>query len=525
MGKAAARSRSQTRIPCRRARAGMNDATVIEVELLSGRYHAHLWGEAQFGMAGPEWPPSPWRLLRALASSWFCAQPRPSSEDDRDRLLEALGRCGPPEIWLPQSSAHELRYYQPVRFGASDRVLHHDHFAIPEGGRFWFRFGTALHSDQRTLLARLLERLRYFGRSESRARLRLVDRDEPPPGVRRVAPRGTVQQTSPTTYRRVLCTTDDFRATHLWSLGDGDGTGENGCPPHLVDALLGRKMPLPNGARWVEYAVPANLLVHEIRPRVSAPTPAQDVAVVEIRYRLSRRIPIPLRYMVAVARELRDAAVEAYRSTTNGAISPTLSGRGVDGTIARGHHHVYYLPRLRSGAVTLDEIVVRVPGGQLSRLELDALLSVGRIRAGGANYPITVVPEAVVTVAEPALPARRWRSITPFLPPLRHRRGREETSTEHQVITCVEEVCGRRPARVESFSGPGGLGCVSPILAHEYRTRGQHWMLTRRLGYWLDLTFDADVVLDRAVGGDAHFGAGQFTPVSDDALHGDSTER
>jgi CRISPR-associated protein Csb2 len=494
----------------------MTNATVIEVELLSGRYHAHLWGEAQFGMAGPEWPPSPWRLLRALASSWFCARPHPSSEEVRDRLLEALGRSGAPEIWLPRTSVHELRYYQPVRLGASDRVLHHDHFAVPEGGRFWFRFETALQPDQRALLAELLERLRYFGRSESRARLRLVERDKPPAGVWIVTRRDGVQQTSPTAYPRLLCTTPEFRASELWSLRRGEATGEDGYPPHLVDALLGEKMPLPCGARWIEYAVPAAALVHEIGPRVSAPPAALDVDVAEIRFRLNRRTPIPLRYVVAVARAFRDAAVEAHRQSAKGKTSPMLSGRELDGTVARGHQHAHYLPRLRPGAVTLEELLVRVPGGRLTRLELDALLGVGRIRAGGPGYPITVVPEAVVAAAGAPTPTHRWRSATPFLPPLRHRRGRDETCVEQQAIACVEEVCGRRPVRVESLSGPGGLGCVSPVLAHEYGTGGRRWTLKRRLGFWLDLTFDEAVFLDRGIGADAHFGAGQFAHSEDE---------
>jgi CRISPR-associated protein Csb2 len=501
----------------------MTNTIVIEVELLSGRYHAHVWGESQFGMAGPEWPPSPWRLLRALASSWFCARPDPSSEEVRDRLIETLGHSDAPEIWLPRTSVHEIRYYQPVRLGASDRVLHHDHFAVPEGGRFWFRFATSLPRDQRELLAKLLERLRYFGRSESRARLCLVDRNEPPSSnIFVVTHHNSGQQVSPTThyhYRRVLCTAPDkFKASDLWSVQGGCNAGKHpnarsgGYPIHLVDKLIKEKMPLPCGARWVEYAVPAEALVHEIRPRVSAPPAKPSVNVAEIRFRLNRRIPIPLRYVVAVARAFRDAAVEAHRQIAKGKNSPMLSGREVGGAVARGHQHAYYLPRLRPGAVTLDELLVRVPGGRLTHQELDALLSVGRIRAGGPGYPITVVPEAVVAEAMPATPARRWRSVTPFLPPLRHRRGRDETCVEQQAIACVKEVCGRRPAHVESLSGPGGLGRVSPVLAHEYGTGGRRWTLTKRLGFWLDLTFDEPVVLDRPLGADAHFGAGQFVP-------------
>lgn len=487
----------------------MTDATVIEVELRSGRYHAHVWGEAQFGMAGPEWPPSPWRLLRALASSWFSARPHASSAQVRDRLLETLGRSGPPEIWLPRTSVHELRYYQPVRLGASDRVFHHDHFAVPEGGRFWFRFATSLPTAQRALLAKLLERLRYFGRSESRASLRLVNHDRPPDGVFSIVARGdSVQHTSVTGYRRVLCTTPDFRACDLWSLGGDDGSSKDGHPRHLVDELVERKKPLPCGARWVEYALPAAALVHEIRPRVSGSPTAPDVDVTEIRYRLNRRIAIPLRGLVAIARAFRDAAVDLHRAR-GGRISTVLSGRDVAGAMVRGHQHAYYLPRLRPGAVTIEELVVRVPGGRLTRLELDALLGVGPIRGGGPGYPITVVPEAVVAEAAPATPARRWRSATPFLPPRRHRRGRGETFVEEQVIQCVETLCGRQPTSVQIIPGPGGLGSVSSLLAHEYSVE-RRWTLTRRLGFWLELSFDQPVVIDRGLGADAHFGAGQF---------------
>jgi CRISPR-associated protein Csb2 len=494
--------------------------TAIEVELLSGRYHAHVWGEAQFGMAGPEWPPSPWRLLRALASAWFCARPRPSSDGDRDGLFEALGRSGPPQLWLPRSSLHEVRYYQPVRLGASDRVLHHDHYAVPEDGRFWFRFNVELPVDQGTLLADLLARLRYLGRSESRARLRVADSPEPPCGVRPVVPRNGVQSVANVAYPRVLCPGPDFRAADLWSVRGGrDTAGEDGHPSHLVDTLLDRKMPVPCGARWIEYAVPTAILVHEIPPRVAPSIPAADVAVAEIRFRLNRRIPISIRYLVAVARAFREAAVEAHRGrSAPGQISRTLTGREADGTIARGHEHAYYLPRLREGAVTIDEIVVRLPGGRLTRSELDAVLEVGHIRVGGRGYPITIVHESTVATPASSAPALQWRSTTPFLPPLRHRRGRDETCPEQQAAACAERLYGRRPAGVEMLPGPGGAGSVSSLLAHEYagddrNLKGRRWTLTRRLGFWLKLTFDQPVSLDTPLGADTHFGAGQFSPV------------
>jgi len=81
---------------------------------------------------------------------------------------------------------------------------------------------------------------------------------------------------------------------------------------------------------------------------------------------------------------------------------------------------------------------------------------------------------------------------------------------DRQAIECAKEVCGRCP---KSLSGPGGLGRVSPVLAHEYGTGGRGWTLTTRLGFWLQLTFDKPVSLNWPLGADAHFGAGQFAPV------------
>ena len=153
---------------------------VVEVELLAGRYHAHVWGDSQFAMSGPEWPPSPWRLLRAVASAWFETRPAPSTKEERDALIEKLGCCQAPEMWLPTTAFREVRYYQPLEH---KRALHHDLFAIPAGGRFYFVFDVALSDGPRHLFDVLLGRLQYLGRAESRARLRLSETvDSPPPG-------------------------------------------------------------------------------------------------------------------------------------------------------------------------------------------------------------------------------------------------------------------------------------------------------------------------------------------------------
>jgi hypothetical protein len=47
---------------------------VIELRFLTGRFHATPWGR-NVNEGVPEWPPSPYRLLRALYDAWKRKRP------------------------------------------------------------------------------------------------------------------------------------------------------------------------------------------------------------------------------------------------------------------------------------------------------------------------------------------------------------------------------------------------------------------------------------------------------------------
>ena len=58
-----------------------------------GRFHATRWNQNPFEDRFGEWPPSPWRLLRALVARWFQYSRETGDEDvalrDADRGLSA----------------------------------------------------------------------------------------------------------------------------------------------------------------------------------------------------------------------------------------------------------------------------------------------------------------------------------------------------------------------------------------------------------------------------------------------------
>lgn len=59
-----------------------------------------------------ESPPSPWRLLRSLASAWFRSHPRIAHSEELRALIEALGKRLP-LIGIGKVSFSQTVHYQP----------------------------------------------------------------------------------------------------------------------------------------------------------------------------------------------------------------------------------------------------------------------------------------------------------------------------------------------------------------------------------------------------------------------------
>jgi len=273
---------------------------------------------------------------------------------------------------------------------------------------------------------------------------------------------------------------------------------EHGTPVHLVDALLSARKPLPDGSLRVEYAQPDATIVYEI-PAARAPRSSMSeiVQTRAVRFRLCRRIPIPISEVVAVARAYRDEAVRIFEAANPGVHSRSLTGREDDGAVAKGNQHIYYLPQPVGHGGEIAGFQVTIPEGiSLARPELDALLAVERIRLRwNDRYPITVIPEVVDGVGQ--VPAQRWQSLTPFLSPHHHRPGRAETCSEQQVASCIKAACGVSPARITAIRGQTGVEFRTPVRTHEYgsaaspTTGSRTWRLARRFAQWFEVEFEA----------------------------------
>ena len=140
----------------------------IDLNLLAGRFHATPWGR-HVNEGEPEWPPSPWRLLRALVSSWKRTAPHLTAEELQP-LFTKLAQ--PPSFHLPGAVAGHTRHYMPQ--ANNKKLLVHDpHIKVARNDSGEFCPVTILWEEveltetEEGLLDRLLLGVCYFGRAES----------------------------------------------------------------------------------------------------------------------------------------------------------------------------------------------------------------------------------------------------------------------------------------------------------------------------------------------------------------------
>jgi CRISPR-associated protein Csb2 len=399
-----------------------------------------------------EWPPSPWRILRALAAAWkllLADEPASSLE----RLLSALA-ARPPVFHLPPHRHSHTRHY--VVSGDARRLMI-DAFVAVEREEPLALLWPELDLDGAglELLDRLLAGVRYLGRAESWCRAWRSDREwavnARPLLADEEAPGRTVT---------VLCARPGATLEQIMA-----GTF----------ALRKRGVETPPGARWVSYRMNG---LEERCTTAAAPRPR---CLTLALYGEGR---IRTEHGLLLADRLRRQLLRQEAT-----LSPTLLGKR-DGVPRReGHLHLHILPE---GTGFLERVRLWAAEG-FSQEDLAAL---GRLRHLPATRGWAEVGLLLWDAVEgwPESPARIWVSLTPYLP-TRHQGLEEEVARECSFrglpapeVLSVEE--GARGFKLRRPGGPAPAG--APV--------------------WLRLRFPEAVGGPLSLGGLSHFGMGRLVP-------------
>lgn len=536
--------------------------TGLSISFPSGRYHATPWGR-HVNEGVPEWPPSPWRLLRALVATWKRKLDGRLDQPDLESLLRAL--IPPPQFVLPPAAAAHSRHYMPwFKKGPDDKTLVFDTFlSLPREAQIIVLWpeGT-LSPAQREQLSLLLSHINFLGRAEAWCAMRLLGEAEATEALAAIncKPLNQGEASQGEEIVRVLCAESDsaFGSENTPKRVQKTGAGREKqivrSPLYDPDwhlcmetlALHDAGWSDPPGSRWVSYTRRRDCF---------------KVAPVQHRAR-SRRSPLPMQ----IARFSLDSTVlplvtetlpvaEAARRTLMGIYgrqfpradgskgrSAIFSGKDSASEPLKGHGHAYYLPTDEDGDGRLDHLTVVATDGFDTR-ELKAMDRLAELKSrerSESGYPLRVLLLGFGQLVDyepwPLRSSEVWESVTPFIAP-RHlkKRGKKRdpeglwgspagflaSLVQEELERLIERRSDLRGVSLDSISiqpttdehgvfriGPRGL---RPIQFKRFRQkRGDDG--GRRLAGAFRIVFPQAVRGPICLGHSSHFGLGLFLP-------------
>jgi len=539
----------------------------ISFRFLSGRYHATPWGR-HVNEGAVEWPPSPWRILRALVAIWKRTLPGLSREQV-EPILRAL--ADPPEFVLPPASTGHTRHYMPLKKGPDDRTLVFDTYVVvarePGGnGAGWrpaplvARWPSAsLESAQRETLARMLANMNVLGRSESWCEAELADgsdnqsrltclplRGDVAPGheiVRLLCPDPAsafaddhvVTVTTKTTGRGKNRRTEEERSTiydPAWNL----------CMETLQ--LHRERWSDPPGSRWIRYARPRDCF--KIEPRARPLRTGERPRIHVLRYVLDSTVLPLVTETLPAAEAARRALMGIHgRLTEERGVrgrSRALSGKDEHGQPLAGHRHAYYLPTDEDGDGRLDHLTLYAAGGfepaELRACDLLRELRTGR--AGEDRHPLRLLLLGMGACGDyspgPLQASEVWVSATPYIATryakTRGRHRIDMASPEARAAFLQDDLRSQLAAVRPDLAGEAAPGVtIEPLWDdnHVFKVV-ERWRPIqfkrfrrkagddggRRLAGAFRLTFHRPVRGPIALGWSSHFGMGLFIPDSEE---------
>jgi len=503
----------------------------IAIRFPAGRYHANPWGR-HVNEADVEWPPSPWRILRALIATYHRkGWDERHGQQTLDELVETLS-TRLPAYSLPRAVRAHSRHYMPQGYfkgGREDTSLVFDAFArTAKDAELVVCWPVNVPDDQRDLLAGLLGDLGFLGRAESWVEATLLEEwdgeincrastistdtetGEAREPVQLIAPvppgdyvewRGGVIREHGLDARKPNKTQRRILAT---------------LPPKLADALRGETGDLqkagwsmPPGAQYVTYQRPLDSFTPtSVRSR----TVRRARPVTSVRLALMGK-PLPrIEDAVRIGELTRMAAIKKAEQLGKHPIPSALSGHHLPA--GNRHGHAFYLPEDADHDGHIDHVLVHAPDG-LNPAAVHVLDRITRLwQRDGGDWQVVLEgygDGADLGDSMYLARSRRWRSVTPYLHPW-HAKKRFGVG-EQIARECRER--GLPEPDVDILEPPEtGADGRSRRTVHFHRFRNTRKRLAQpdTRGQFVELVFPVSHDGPLALGFGCHFGLGLFAP-------------
>jgi CRISPR-associated protein Csb2 len=504
----------------------------LSIRFIGGHYHATPWDKAQ-NEGAVEWPPSPWRLLRALLASgyaklpeWRDGTPPPLAKSLIERLADVL-----PAYKLPPATGTHTRHYMPTN-AKPTLVLDSRAVVGTSHAPLLVHWPIELTLEEQMLFDSLSLRIGYLGRAESWTECESVS---PLAFTPSAAEGWTVPHDDriplPSRCDQVALIASVTSSTYSkWidSLPKPKSAKEKNAAPsqELFDALQVQTSWLqkngwsaPPGSRQVIYNRPSASSISLDLPRTTNrhSRPSVPFVLLSLGTSARSRSPMPLCERTLPQAELLHQAIAAKVSELDLQAEPRAELIGLDAERKpmTGHRHTHILPlTLLAADRHLDHILIWAPGG-LCDVSQNILRSLRKTYMKGGVGEIDVRFAGSGGLEEfREIPALRhvlgitnvWQSLTPVILP-RHLKKSGRNTIEGQI---TEELTNRGFPIPESIE-------IQRNQTIDFR----HFVRTRRdgtrppvdFGYAVRMSFSTPVQGPISIGHSSHFGLGLFVPV------------
>jgi hypothetical protein len=499
---------------------------VLEQAFPLGRFHATPWKVFPYNDPHGEWPPSPWRLVRAvLARSYQLDREIADSSASHAALREAMVRAFatsetswqlPPSTWRGPG----LRQYHPAEFKRvpasakepgmmaynTTKVL--DSFWITSGSAspiVWLFDGPDWTPPLLAHLDACLARMLYFGRAESITEIRRLSASQiDNASLTRLQPRRTGSAVP------VLALKSNATLSQLEATTDTPSVAVTDIPP---------------GSRWMFAERPQ-------RPRFRpVPRPKPELPPVSlIQFAIGSKVVPRYKDAVLITERFRNRVLCCFTKILTGnpgmkwSEAPAelreqaflLSGRDPDGSPAKGHQQVSFF---LSGTCETPSRLCAWRSEPFNDKEQRAILDAANtplpLNYKDDPWTLNLVPLDKLVPPAPGFDRTahcEWESLTPYVPP-RHVYGR--TGKEKPSCSVVEQLSVELESR--GFPVDRLIAAVREcgwVKIHRNKPEQDARTNNDKLGYMVKLTFGEPMKGPISVGASSHFGLGLFVPAA-----------
>ncbi len=497
----------------------------LEFRFLAGRYHGNPWGR-HVNEGDVDWPPEPWRLLRALIAVWHHKIKITGKHDKATlgTLIETLAEVTP-EFHLPTASHSHTRHYMPQGKAGKTSLVHDAFVAVNRDTPMYAGWPEInLPEEQAQLLDDLLGVMGFLGRSESWVEVRRV-KVLPPPNCKPgddpidhatgelhgevVSVHSPVSANKYVQRRKKFCLDKKQARKLVKTLPDG-----------LLEALSLDTADLqkqgwsaPPASQKINYIRPLDALRPQRKTRSHSQSPLRIITTASF---LLLGKPLPrVEDSLHIGELMRWTVISAFGKDDVGKrlAPPLFSGHDLpEGNL---HQHAFYLPFDSNGNGRLDRVALHVPAG----FDEEARRVIGELsrrkrklwNPNGCEWRLLLEGMSDREVcSELTAASRRWVSVTPYLHPWHIKKN-------FSVADQIRRECEKRGLPEIDDLKPvqtirSGSRNRRPIDFRRFRLSKRNQSQPDRQGSFWKITFVVPVNGPLALGFACHFGLGLFRP-------------